>query len=126
MPGTNSRKILAVDDEQEFLTYLAAILRRADYNVITALSGKEAVNLSIEHKPDLILLDIVLPDLDGGEVASILSKNPSTASIPIIFITGILRKKEESLASKDGKHFIIAKPVDAGILLAAIERIIPR
>jgi CheY-like chemotaxis protein len=126
MPEPSIKKILVVDDEKEFLTYLAAILRRAKYNVITATRGKEAVALTNEHKPDLILLDVVLPDFDGGEIASLLSKDPSTASIPIIFLTGILRKEEESSSAKSGKRLIIAKPVEAEKLLATIEEIIPR
>lgn len=120
------KKILLVDDEKEVLVYLGSILRRANYEAITTTKGRDAVDLAIKHKPDLVILDIVLPDLDGGDVASFFSKNPSIAHIPIVFLTGILRKEEEASVSKGGKHLMLAKPVTKEALLATIEKIIPR
>ncbi|MDP2923330.1 MAG: response regulator [Candidatus Omnitrophota bacterium] len=121
-----TKKILAVDDEKEVLGYLRSMLQRSNYEVITATSGKEAVVLATEHKPDLILLDIVLPDIDGGDIASLLSKNPVTAKIPIIFLTGILKKEEEVFRTKTGKHLIIAKPVTKEKLLETIGKALQR
>jgi CheY-like chemotaxis protein len=125
MPAPLTIKILAVDDEAEVLEYLSNILKRAGYEIITATNGKDAVKLAVEHKPGLIILDIILPDLDGGEIASILSRNPSTSFIPIIFLTGILTKDEEALVTKSGKYPVIAKPVTKEKLLAMIKKILP-
>jgi len=124
MPDTSSKKILVVDDEQDVLTHLTNILKHAHYEIISTTKGKEAVQLAKSELPDLIILDIVLPDMDGGEVAAILSENPSTSNIPIIYLTGILAKEEESLAKKSGKHYVIAKPTTGREVLDKIKDIL--
>ena len=126
MTENTSKKILVVDDEKETLVYLTNILKRLHYEIVSATAGKEAVTLAKDLKPDLIILDIVLPDMDGGEVAFTLSKDPSTARIPIIFLTGILKKKEEAIVKKTGSRYILAKPVAAQELLVMINKVLPR
>ena len=113
-------KILVVDDEQEVLTHLANILKRANYQVISTTKGKQAVELAINQRPDLIILDIVLPDMGGSEVAAVLKDNSSTANIPIIFLTGILSKEEENLVTKTGKYYVMAKPATSEELLKMV------
>jgi CheY-like chemotaxis protein len=119
------KKILAVDDEKQVLDYLSHMLTREGYIVSIAVNGKEAISLATEQKPDLIILDIVLPDIDGGDVASLLAKNPVTAQIPIIFLTGIIKKEEEKTSAKTGKHYVVAKPVTREKLLEMIKRALP-
>ena len=126
MAEIHAKKILVVDDEKETVLYLTSILRRVNYEVISATSGQEAVGLAKERLPDLIVLDIVLPDIDGGEVASILSKDPATADIPIIFLTGIIRKEEALSVEKSGKHCVMAKPVTGEELTQRIDKLLLR
>ncbi|MCK9574175.1 MAG: response regulator, partial [Candidatus Omnitrophica bacterium] len=71
-----------------------------------------------------IVLDIILPDMDGGEVASLLSKNSATSNIPVIFLTGILTKTEESFAGKTGKRYVLAKPITKEKLLEMIQKVL--
>jgi len=118
------KKILVADDEASTLTYLCRILEREKYEVISTTKGKEAVELTLNHKPDLVILDIVMPDLDGGEAASLISNNPHTAGIPIIFLTGILTKDEESYAGITGRRHVLAKPVTRESLLEMINKVL--
>jgi len=120
MPSSLPKKILIVDDEEEALSRLKNILTRADYDVVCATNGRDAIALAKNLKPDLIILDIVMPDIDGSDVASILSEDSGTVAIPVLFLTGILTKKEESLGKKTGRHRVIAKPIAAGELLELI------
>ncbi|MCK4390450.1 MAG: response regulator [Desulfobacterales bacterium] len=119
------KKILVVDDEEELLTLLSDILKRANYEVISTTRGKEAIELAINRRPDVVILDIGLPDMDGTEVAAVFGGNPSTADIPIIFLTGIITKQEEeSVGRKTGKHYIIAKPVRVKVLLEMVSKVL--
>ncbi|MDD4955772.1 MAG: response regulator [Candidatus Omnitrophica bacterium] len=120
MPQIN-KSILVVDDEEQTLAYLCRILERENYKVFSTTKGKEVAEIALNNKPDAIILDIILPDIDGGEVASILSKNPATANIPIIFLTGILKKEE---AGKTGKRFVLAKPITKENLLEMLKKIL--
>jgi len=119
------KKILIVDDEQETLTHITNILKRADYEVIPTTRGKEALELANKLRPDLIILDVILPDMEGSEVAAALSENPSTESTPIIFLTGIITKQEESLVKRAGRHYVMAKPTTGRELLEMIKTILP-
>jgi DNA-binding response OmpR family regulator len=118
------KKILIVDDEQEILTFLGNILRRANFEVFTSDRGKVALELAKNLLPDLIVLDIVMPDIPGDELAVLLSANPSTAGIPIIFLTGILTKEEESLENNTGRRYVLAKPVSPQTVLETIKKVL--
>jgi CheY-like chemotaxis protein len=120
MPVTLPKKILIVDDEEEALRHLKNILGRANYDVACVTNGKDAISCAKNLKPDLIILDIVMPDIDGADVAAILSQDPLTSEIPILFLTGILTKEEQLLDKKTGKHRVIAKPIAAKELLELI------
>ncbi|MBU1122592.1 MAG: response regulator [Candidatus Omnitrophota bacterium] len=122
---SQQQKILLVDDEEQVVEHLANILRRADYTVISTTKGKEALDLAMRQKPNLIILDIVLPDMDGSDVATTLADDPMTATIPVLFLTGVLKKEEECFVKKTGKHYVIAKPVTAPELLKMVNRILP-
>ena len=126
MSNTSLRKILVVDDEKDIVSYLSNILEPANYKVISTTKGKEAVELAINQHPDLIILDIVMPDMPGDQAAAVLRKNPSTANTPIIFLTVLFTKKEEKiLGRRNGKYYIMAKPAVAGELLRLVSKILP-
>ncbi len=118
------KKILVVDDEEDVLTPLCNILRRSGYDVSSTTRGREAVKLAMEILPDLIILDIVLPDMGGSEVASTLIGNPPTADIPIIFLTGILTREEETnIGSLSGRSHVVAKPITGHELLDMVNKV---
>ncbi|MFH1578473.1 MAG: response regulator [Candidatus Omnitrophota bacterium] len=117
------KKILVADDEMEALASLSNILKRANYEVISTSKGKEVVGLAMRLKPDLIILDIVMPDMGGSEIAGTLVGNNTTTNIPIIFLTGILsRQEEESVESRTGRHYVLAKPATPEELLEMVSK----
>jgi diguanylate cyclase (GGDEF)-like protein/PAS domain S-box-containing protein len=85
--GRRPINILCIDDHIDTLEFLSSILEAEGFNVITAQSGKEGVEKSVFYKPDLIILDLMIPDIDGFEVTQIIKNNPSTKDIPIIILT---------------------------------------
>ena len=121
------KKILVVDDEKIMRFFLSDVLSDAGYNVGVASNGMEALDLTRKLQPDLIILDIVLPDIGGSDVAFRLKTNPSTTKIPIIFLSGIITKnQEESAPETDIMQYIIAKPVDRKELLEAVSKVLSR
>lgn len=118
-------RILAVDDEPNILTLLEARLVKAGYSVLKASNGIEAVALAKKELPALIICDICLPDIDGGQVSFLLHEDARTRDIPIIFLTALIKRaedgdnKEQQLPSD--AHFI-AKPFDPQELLDTIQK----
>jgi len=118
-----SKKILVVDDEKEVVQYLSSILQRANYEVISTTQGKQALELAFQHKPDLIILDVLIPDLRGEEIYRLLSENQETAGIPIIFLTGIITEEDESfIQNLTGRSRLLAKPTTKEKILDAIHK----
>ena len=124
MSETTKKKILVVEDEQETLNHICNLLQRSNFEVFSTTKGQEAVGLAREKRPDLIILDIVIPDKSGSEVAAELAQIPSTSNIPIIFLTGILTKNEELSVKKSGRHTVMAKPVTGREILDMINRVL--
>jgi CheY-like chemotaxis protein len=121
----DKKKILIVDDEPDALFILQKELTARDYSVITANNGRDAISLVRSQHPDLIILDVAMPDMDGGQVAEKLQEGLSTKDIPIIFLTALFpkRKGEEQGRVVAGRVFI-AKPYDIEELLIQIEKLI--
>lgn len=117
------KKVLIVDDEKDVLTVLEKRLSLAGYSVISADNGADALTLAKTHRPDLVILDIMMPGMDGGQTAYALSETPETKNIPVIFLTCLLRKEEQDKTSSviSGKYFI-AKPYNPDELLKEIKK----
>lgn len=111
------KKILIVDDDSVNLKILTNILDNNDYSIIQASGGLEAVKMAKNFHPDLIILDIVMPDIDGGEVANILKNDPSTKNIPIIFLSSLIKKEEEKYSSKRDGIYLMSKPYNRDELI---------
>lgn len=113
-------RILIVDDERLNITVLAALLEE-DYEILVAKDGEQALKRARgEHKPDLILLDVVMPNMDGYEVCQILKKDPTTQHIPVIFITVKSTVEEETRGLELGAVDYIAKPFSPAIVKARV------
>ena len=124
MADLTKKKILVVDDEEEALLHLTHILQRANYEVFSATRGSEALNSARLNLPDLVILDVVLPDMEGGDVASTLAQGAATQDIPIIFLSGVIMEKGESiLGQKTGKHYIMAKPTTPDEILVMVKKV---
>jgi len=115
------KKILVVDDEKDVLLMLEKRLTVEGYSVITTTKSTNAMALAKSQHPDIIILDIVMPGMDGGEVAAKLREHPLTRSIPVIFLTALLSKTEEYHENRMiGSNITFAKPFDTEELLARI------
>ena len=118
----DKKKILIVDDEVDMLSLLETRLSAAGYSVIKAADGKEGLRLAKKEQPDMIILDIMMPGLGGDKVAEILKSEPDTRQIPIIFLTCLYTKEEESSQGhRIEGNFFIAKPFDQKELLSEIK-----
>lgn len=116
--------ILAVDDEIVNLHVLSSMFKDARYNVLYCLSGKEALERVENHKPDLILLDIMMPDMDGYEVAAAIREAYTPLDIPIIFLSVKNQEKDIVKGLTMGGNDYMAKPFSKGELLARIENLL--
>jgi CheY-like chemotaxis protein len=127
MAKATKPKLLIIDDEPDAVLILAKTLSARGYEVITADRGQQAVMLAKAEKPDLILLDILMPDMDGTQVAAALQEDPTTKNIPVIFLTCLITKKTQQIGSQHydaAQYAFIAKPYDLDNLLAEIDRLI--
>jgi DNA-binding response OmpR family regulator len=115
------KKILLIEDNLEVRENTEEILSLANYNVLTAPNGKIGVELAQHEKPDLIICDIMMPELDGYGVLHILSKNEETARIPFIFLTAKTEKSDVRKGMSLGADDYLTKPFDDTDLLNAIE-----
>ena len=115
------KKILVIEDNKEILENTAEILELSNYDVFTASNGKIGVEQALARKPDLILCDIMMPELDGYGVLHMVQKNPELQSTPFIFLTAKTEQSDLRKAMSLGADDYIYKPYDATELLNAIE-----
>ncbi|MBC7745443.1 MAG: response regulator [Flavobacterium sp.] len=113
--------ILIIEDNNDIRESTAEILELADYNVFTADNGKKGVDLAQKHLPDIILCDIMMPELDGYGVLYLLNKNPQTSAIPFIFLTAKAERIDMRKGMEMGADDYLTKPFDDVELLNAIE-----
>ena len=111
------KKILIVDDDSVNLKMLKKVFNSNEFHVLLASGGHEAINIAKNDNPNLIILDILMPDMDGSEVARILKTDPLTQNIPIIFLSSLIKKEEEKYSSIRGGIFLMAKPFNRNVLL---------
>ena len=111
------RKILIVDDNVDLLKLLRLSFKEEGYTVRTAVNGPEALGKVRAFCPDLILLDLVLPELDGFAVCELLRKNPATASTPIIMLTGLTSQLSRVAGMESGADEYVTKPFNTRRLI---------
>ena len=115
--------ILVVDDDPAVRTILECILLSAGYRACTATGGAMGIRKALEEKPSLILLDINMPGTDGCDVAQTLKNEPKTAGIPIVFISGLVTPREETILGPWG-YPLIAKPFNRAKILETVQKYI--
>jgi len=124
-----SKKILVVDDEPDMVTFLTTLLEDNGYDTITAVDGEEALEMIKKEKPDLVSLDLLMPNKTGIKMYREMRKDDEIKDIPVIMVTGF---GKDDVPSMDFKEWIqkraikppeayIEKPVDKDVLLAAIK-----
>jgi DNA-binding response OmpR family regulator len=115
------KRILVVDDSLMLLSFVEEFLKEANYEVVTAGTAQEGLQATLQQKPDLILLDYLLPDLRGDEVSERLSANKSTADIPVLFMSGFGADLENVQDRSENVLGILRKPFTTDALLKAVE-----
>jgi two-component system, OmpR family, response regulator len=118
----SQKKILIVDDEESFTRLLKLNLEAGGtYRVRTENRAPHAVSAAKEFRPDLIFLDVMMPEMDGGDIASVLRADPEMKHIPIVFLTAAVKKEEvNSRGGEVGGFPYLAKPVDVETVIACL------
>ena len=117
------KKIMIVDDESGFTRLMKLTLEKmGGYRVLEVNEGLKAWAKAREFRPDLILLDIVMPKIDGGDVAAQFKADPDLKKVPIVFLTAIVSKKEAAPGDMIGGFPFISKPVSLDALVKCIEQ----
>ena len=117
------KKILVVDDEDDILHFLEMVLREKGYQVTTASGGHEALTRAQIDKPDLVLLDIMMPQMDGWEVLKLLRVDEETRRIPVAMLSARTEAKDRVQGLQEGAIDYICKPFSLTELLGKIETI---
>ena len=115
-------RILAVDDNEDNLLLLSEVLNVFDCSLLTATSGQTALTIAQAYSPDLILLDVMLPDLNGNEVVRRLKQNPTTENIPIIAVTALAKEEDRDRLLAAGCSGYLSKPYMIEDLEAIVRR----
>jgi len=120
--SVSKKTILIVDDEEDFCHFVKLNLEQTgNFDVLTATNGADGISLAQRHQPDLILLDIIMPNMTGTQVAETLRNDKATKDIPIIFVTAIVKRGEVGAAEfQFGGNYFIFKPVKLDELIKEI------
>ena len=116
------RKVLCVDDSATDLNAIQKILTDANINVVFATNGRDAIQFAKSEMPDLILLDIIMPGMDGFAVMRELKKDEVTKNIPVVFVSSKSQKADQAWAKMQGGSGFVPKPVNQLAILEAISR----
>jgi CheY-like chemotaxis protein len=118
----SQKRILIVDDEESFTRLLKLNLEAGgSYRVRTENRASQALPAAREFRPDLVLLDIMMPEMDGGDVAAVLKADPDLKNVPIVFLTAAVKKDEvKARGGEVGGHPYLAKPVDVETVIACL------
>lgn len=116
------QKILVVDDSPAELAFLRQIIVDAGCFPVSAVNGKEAVEKAKAEKPSLILMDIVMPEMDGYQACRALAQDPSTKTIPIYFVSSKNQKADHLWAKMQGAKALIPKPADKQAILDILKQ----
>jgi DNA-binding response OmpR family regulator len=117
------KQLLVVDDEDDILHFLELVLREKGYQVATAMGGQEALTKAQLERPDLVLLDIMMPQMDGWEVLKLLRVDDETATIPVAMLSARTEARDRVQGLQEGAVDYICKPFSLQELLGKIDAI---
>ncbi len=119
-------KVLVVDDEEYIQHILSFSFGAEGYDVVTASDGEEGIDKARNQKPDVIVMDIMMPKMDGYEACKRLKSDPQTRNIPVILLTAKGRDTDRKLGSEAGADDYVVKPFSPGRLIERVEGIMKR
>lgn len=117
-----SQTILLVEDHEDNRNIYRTILTHFGYQVLEAPDGREGIRLAREHQPDLILMDIAIPFIDGWEATRVLKADTNTMAIPVIALTAHARAEDRQQAARAGCDGYLAKPAEPRRVIAEVQR----
>ena len=119
------KKILIIDDDEDLLFVLEERLTLEGYDVVSEVNGVKAIAMAKTQQPDLIILDVQMPIMEGGEVARRLKADPATQNIPILYLTCLLSNEESAQMKHDcGGSLMLSKSIDAKELISVIKNMV--
>jgi len=118
------KKILVVEDEETLLELESILLTSKGYNVEVAMDGKSALELVANMKPDLVLLDIMIPEIDGFEVCRQIKANEATRHIPVVMLTAKKSRDDRVMSEQVGADLYITKPFKTSMVIESIQRLL--
>lgn len=118
------KKILIIEDDRSAARLAQYALQQAGYDVTVAYDGYEGLEKTLHEHPDLIILDIMLPGIDGYEICHRLRAEPETIALPILIISAKAREEDRNIGLKVGADDYLAKPVEPSVMLAKIEELL--
>jgi len=116
------KSLLVVEDDPTIMSLIVILLEREGYGVIQASSAEEGISLAAEQKPNLILMDVALPGMDGLEATRLLKSREATSRIPVVALTAQAMKQDAERASLAGCDGFIVKPISTRDFLGAVAR----
>ena len=116
----NNKTVLVVDDSKTDYLYIEKILSTGGYNVMYAQSAEEGIEKAKEKQPDCILMDVVMPELNGFQATRILTRDVATADIPVVMLSSKSQKTDKVWAERQGAKNYITKPADPELLLSTL------
>lgn len=119
-----SCKVLVVDDDERIVDVLSAILARDGYQILSARQGRNALDIIAQEHPDVVVLDVILPDLDGIEVCRLIKQNPKTHFLPVILVTGWAARARQLDGLESGADDFLNKPIDPFELTARVRSLL--
>ncbi len=122
----NLGKILVVDDEADIIEFISYNLKKEGYEVFTASNGKEAIPIAKKVKPDLILLDVMMPIMDGIEACKLIKADPDFAKMYVVFLTARAEEYSEIEGFNAGADDYISKPIKPKVLVSRLNAILRR
>ncbi len=120
-PDAKGKTILVIDDGQVERSFMTGALQKAGYTVIARPDGVSGMEAALNHNPNLIILDYLMPDMDGTEVCRKIKSNPQIKDIPIIFLTGSIRPETVITCYDVGAEQYLSKPISAKALLKQVQ-----
>jgi twitching motility two-component system response regulator PilG len=118
----SKKKVLIVEDEESLLKLESILLTSKGYEVKGVSNGQAALDAFAEERPDLVLLDIMLPEIDGFEVCRRIKENPETKDIPVVMLTAKKSRKDMARGEKVGADWYITKPFKSAMVIKTIQR----
>ena len=117
-------RILVVDDSPTENFKISGVLKRHGHEVLAAESGEQALQVARDSKPDLILMDIVMPGLNGFQATRQLTRDPATSAIPVVMLTSKGQEADRIWGERQGARGYLVKPVDDSVLVATISQVL--